>query len=87
VSVGTTVEDARWFRGRDTSKKFKSTCPDERCCRRPSDFLTSRGDGQAFPGAQINSSLFAAIPMGTFVGVDRVGIYDFLETRTPNAEA
>jgi predicted transcriptional regulator/DNA-binding XRE family transcriptional regulator len=83
VSVGTTFEDARWFRGRDTKKRFKSTCPDEKCCRRPSDFLASRWDGMAFPSAQLNSSLLAAIPTGTFTGVDRVGIYDFLESHTP----
>jgi predicted transcriptional regulator/plasmid maintenance system antidote protein VapI len=86
VSVGTTFEDARWFRGRDTKKRFKSTCPDERCCRRPSDFLASRWDAMAFPSAQLNSSLLAAIPTGTFTGVDRVGIYDFLESHTPTTE-
>lgn len=86
VSVGTTFEDARWFRGRDTKRRFKSTCPDERCCRRPSDSLASRWDGMALPSAQLNSSLLAAIPTGAFTGVDRVGIYDFLETHTPNSE-
>ncbi len=84
VSLGTTFEDARWFRGRDTKRRFKSTCPDERCCRRPSDALASRWDGMALPSAQLNSSLLAAIPTGTFTGVDRVGIYDFLETHTPS---
>ena len=83
VSVGTTFEDARWFRGRNTKKRFKSTCPDERCCRRPSDSLASRWDGMALPSAQLNSSLLAAIPTGTFTGVDRVGVYDFLESHTP----
>jgi predicted transcriptional regulator/plasmid maintenance system antidote protein VapI len=83
VSVGTTFEDARWFRGRNTKKRFKSTCPDERCCRRPSDSLASRWDGMALPSAQLNSSLLAAIPTGAFTGVDRVGVYDFLESHTP----
>ncbi len=86
VSVGTTFEDARWFRGRDTKKRFKSTCPDERCCRRPSDFLSSRWEGMVFPSAQLNSSLLAAIPTGTFTGVDRVGVFDFLESHTPSTE-
>lgn len=86
VSVGTTFEDARWFRGRDTRKRFKSTCPDERCCRRPSDGLASKWDGMALPSAQLNSSLLAAIPTGTFTGVDRVGIYEFLETHAPTVD-
>jgi hypothetical protein len=37
----------------------------------------------ALPSAQLNSSLLAAIPTGTFTGVDRVGVYDFLESHTP----
>ena len=86
VSLGTTFEDARWFRGRDTKKRFKSTCPDEWCCRRPSDALASRWDGMAWPSAQLNSSLLAAIPTGTFTGVDRVGVYDFLERHSPQSE-
>ncbi|NNN08749.1 MAG: helix-turn-helix domain-containing protein [Acidimicrobiaceae bacterium] len=87
VSLGTTFEDARWFRGRDTKRRFKSTCPDERCCRRPTDSLASRWEGMALPSAQLNSSLLAAIPTGTFTGVDRVGIYDFLESHTPASES
>ncbi|NNN09202.1 MAG: helix-turn-helix domain-containing protein [Acidimicrobiaceae bacterium] len=87
VSVGTTFEDARWFRGRDTKRRFKSTCPDETCCRRPSPQLASRWDGMAWPSAQLNSSLLAAIPTGTFTGVDRVGIYEFLERQTPGVDA
>ncbi len=87
VSVGTTFEDARWFRGRDTKRRFKSTCPDERCCRRPSDALASRWDTMALPSAQLNSSLLAAIPTGTFTGIDRVAIYDFLERHAPSPEA
>lgn len=86
VSLGTTFEDARWFRGRDTKKRFKSTCPDEQCCRRPSAVLASRWDGMAWPSAQLNSSLLAAIPTGTFTGVDHVDIYEFLESHTPSAE-
>ena len=86
VSVGTTFEDARWFRGRDTRRRFKSTCPDERCCRRPSDALAGRWDGMALPSAQLNSSLLAAIPTGTFTGIDRVAIYDFLERHAPSPE-
>jgi len=86
VSLGTTFEDARWFRGRDTKKRFKSTCPDEQCCRRPSAVLASRWDGMAWPSAQLNSSLLAAIPTGTFTGVDRVDIYEFLESHTPSAD-
>ena len=29
------VRAATWFRGRDTTVRHQSTCPDEACCRRP----------------------------------------------------
>src|SRR5579875_1793070 len=33
VTVGTTEEHARWFRGSDTPRRSRSSCPDPACCR------------------------------------------------------
>ena len=33
-----------WFRGRETTNREASTCPDENCCRRPDSALTGPGD-------------------------------------------
>ena len=35
LSVGVPYAQVKWFRGRDTTERSKSTCPDESCCRRP----------------------------------------------------
>src|SRR6478736_3368947 len=36
ITVGVPFDDARWWRGRETTDRAVSNCPDESCCRRPS---------------------------------------------------
>ncbi len=48
ITVGVPFDDARWWRGRETSDRAVSTCPDESCCRRPSAELTERWNGRAW---------------------------------------
>lgn len=79
VSVGVRFEDVRWFRGRETPHRTRSNCPDERCCKRASDDLTGKWQGAAWPEAATPTSLLAALPTGTFPGVDAHEVYEFLE--------
>ena len=85
VSVGTAFAHAKWFRGRDTSNRFHSGCPDESCCRRPPEGLASRWSGHAYPSARLNSSLHAAMPTSGFTGVDTTEVFEFLERHAPAA--
>ena len=81
--MGTRFADAKWFRGRDTTHRLVSRCPDESCCRAPEAALARRWDEKAWPSARLNSSLLAAMPTGTFTGVDRAAVYEFLEAHAP----
>jgi len=83
VSVGTKFAYSKWFRGRDTTVRLTSTCPDPACCRTPDVALAQRWSENAWPSARLNSSLLAAMPSGTFTGVDRVAVYEFLEAHAP----
>jgi len=83
VSVGTPFAHVKWFRGRDTTRRATSTCPDPSCCRMPAPALAQRWDGQATASARLNSSLFAAMPSGSFPGVDTLEVYEFLEAHAP----
>ena len=83
VSVGTPFAHVKWFRGRDTTTRHASTCPDPSCCRTPSAELAARWDAKATASARLNSSLFAAMPSGAFPGVDTLEVYEFLEARSP----
>ncbi|GLY00253.1 MULTISPECIES: XRE family transcriptional regulator [Actinoplanes] len=81
VTVGTPYEHARWFRGGDVSGRTVSTCPDPDCCRRAPAAMVDRWSGNAWPSARVHSHLLAALPPGTFPGVDNRDVYDFLERR------
>jgi transcriptional regulator with XRE-family HTH domain len=81
VTVGTPYEHARWFRGGDVTGRTVSTCPDPDCCRRPPTDLVTRWAGNAWPSARVHSHLLAALPPGTFPGVDNRDVYDFLDRR------
>ena len=79
VTVGVRFDDAQFFRGRDTDRRSRSRCPDEACCRRPASTLSARWDGAAWPSPRAHSHVLAALPAGTFPGVDLTEVYDFLE--------
>lgn len=83
VSVGTPFVHVKWFRGRDTPRRRASTCPDPACCRQPPAELAERWSSAAWPSARLHSSLLAAMPTGTFTGVDLTEVYEFLETHAP----
>lgn len=79
VSVGVAFGGVKWFRGRETPHRAQSFCPDDRCCRRASNELTRKWDHSSWPEAATPTSLLAALPTGTFPGVDSHEVYAFLE--------
>lgn len=83
VTIGLPYADARWFRGRDTTRRAKSACPDSPCCQRPPADLADRWDGRAWPSARAHSHVLAALPPDTFPGVDTTDVYTFLERHAP----
>ncbi|MGO4533665.1 helix-turn-helix domain-containing protein [Leifsonia sp. 2MCAF36] len=86
VSVGVPFEHVKWFRGRETSNRAVSRCPDDSCCKRPSGALAEVWEGKAWPAARTPTSLLAALPTGAFPGVDSTEVYTFLERHAPAAE-
>ena len=83
VSVGTPFAHVRWFRGRDTTNRFVSTCPDDACCKQPPSGLAEHWSAHSLPSPRLNSSLLATMPTGVFPGVDTTEVYEFLETHAP----
>jgi XRE family transcriptional regulator, fatty acid utilization regulator len=79
ITLGVPFDDARWFRGRDTTKRSQSACPDPACCLRPPARLAARWDGMAWPSARAHSHILSALPAGSFPGVDEADIYAFLD--------
>jgi len=85
VTVGVPFQHAKWFRGADAHRRRKSTCPSPSCCRRPPQELATKWSGHAWPSARAHSHLLAALPTGTFPGVDATDVYTFLERHAPQS--
>jgi transcriptional regulator with XRE-family HTH domain len=80
ITVGVPFNQAKWFRGRETTVRAVSTCPDDACCRRAPEGLAERWAGQAWPSARLHAHVLSPLPSGTFPGVDDASVYEFLET-------
>lgn len=87
VSVGVPFSLVKWFRGRETPHRSVSRCPDESCCRKAPAPLTQKWAAHAWPEARTPTSLLAALPTGTFPGVDATEVFQFLEQHEPDTEA
>ncbi|THG29062.1 helix-turn-helix domain-containing protein [Glaciibacter flavus] len=85
VSVGVPFAHVKWFRGRETAHRAVSRCPDESCCRRAPGGLEEKWADQSWPAARTPTSLLAALPTGSFPGVDPTEVYQFLESHAPRA--
>ncbi|MDO4241338.1 MAG: helix-turn-helix domain-containing protein [Microbacteriaceae bacterium] len=79
ITCGVHFDDARWFRGRDTTERTQSRCPDdETCCKRPSDAMLARWEGKSWASARMHQYILAPLPSGTFPGVNESEMYEFL---------
>jgi len=79
ITLGVPFADSRWFRGRETTTRMRSACPDGECCTRPPAALAERWEGNAWPSARAHSHILSALPAGSFPGVDDADIYEFLD--------
>jgi XRE family transcriptional regulator, fatty acid utilization regulator len=79
ITLGAPYDHSRWFRGRETTIRMRSTCPDGDCCQRPPAALAARWEGQVWPSARAHSHVLLALPSGSFPGVDEADVFEFLE--------
>ncbi len=79
ITLGVPYEHSRWFRGRDSTRRTTSACPDGDCCQHPPAALAARWDGMAWPSARAHSHVLLALPSGSFPGVDETDVYEFLD--------
>jgi predicted transcriptional regulator/DNA-binding XRE family transcriptional regulator len=79
VTLGVPYEHSRWFRGRESTVRHRSACPDGDCCQRPPAELAARWEGHAWPSARAHSHVLSVLPAGSFPGVDEADVYEFLD--------
>lgn len=83
VSVGVPFDQVRWMRGRETTQRRVSRCPDPRCCTQPPPDLAREWQGQVWPSARAHSHLLAVMPPGVFPGVDETEVLRFVAEHAP----
>jgi transcriptional regulator with XRE-family HTH domain/predicted transcriptional regulator len=79
ITIGVPFSHAKWFRGRETTNRTLSRCPDVTCCKSPSNELADRWAGKAWTSAKLHAHILSPLPSGTFPGVDDQELYAFLE--------
>ncbi len=79
ITVGVPFASAKWFRGRETSTRRASRCPDPSCCRQPDAALAARWAPHAWPSAAVHAHILSPLPTGHFPGVDDAEVYAFLD--------
>ena len=79
ITLGVPFDHSRWFRGRESTIRTRSRCPDGDCCQRAPAALAERWEGMAWPSARAHSHVLSVLPSGAFPGVDDVDIYEFLD--------
>ena len=87
ITVGVPFADAKWFRGRETSNREHSTCPDPVCCKHPPSDLAERWRGKAWTSAKLHAHILSPLPSGTFPGVDDQELYAFLDEHAGGGES
>ncbi|MGH9279044.1 MAG: XRE family transcriptional regulator, partial [Acidimicrobiales bacterium] len=83
ITIGTRAADAHQFRGHQTTHRAVSACPDGECCRRPPADLAARWRGRVWPSVRVPGYVIAALPAGSYPGVDFSEVYDFLDRHAP----
>jgi predicted transcriptional regulator len=83
ITVGVPYVHAKWFRGRETTVRQRSTCPDVACCRLPGEEQSERWQGKSWPSAALHAQVLAPLPAGSFPGVDDAEVYAFLSRHAP----
>lgn len=79
ISFGVPFAAAKWFRGRETTTRTVSRCPELTCCRQPEPRLAGYWSERSWPSATVHAHVLAPLPSGTFPGVDDSEVYAFLE--------
>jgi transcriptional regulator with XRE-family HTH domain/predicted transcriptional regulator len=79
ITLGVPFAESKWFRGRETTRRENSRCPDASCCKRPPADLAEHWRSRAWASAKVHAHIFSPLPSGTYPGVDDRELYEFLQ--------
>lgn len=84
ITLGVRFEDARWFRGRDTTNRRTSTCPDPACCREPdADLADSWGD-DVIVSARSQNRILGLLAPDPYPYLDMPEVLEVVDRHSPS---
>lgn len=78
-TVGVRFEDARVFRGRNTSRQLVSSCPDGSCCKQAPEDLGRRWDGRLEVHPRLQERLLGLLSTDIANPIETTSLYEFAE--------
>ncbi len=82
ITLGVHFDDARWFRGRDTTRRRTSTCPDPSCCRMPPEELAERWSDHVIVSARSQSRILGLMAPDPYPELDMPEVLSLVDTHS-----
>jgi hypothetical protein len=79
VTLGVPFTEARWFRGRDTTNRETSTCPDPTCCRLPSPDLAGKWADKVIVSARSQDRILGLLRPDPYPELDMPEVLEVVE--------
>jgi predicted transcriptional regulator/transcriptional regulator with XRE-family HTH domain len=79
VTIGVRFADAHWFRGRETTNRETSACPDPMCCRMPSVELTEKWSNKVVVSARSQSRILGLLAPDPYPELDMPEVLGLVE--------
>ncbi|MDP9494456.1 MAG: helix-turn-helix domain-containing protein [Actinomycetota bacterium] len=82
VTLGVRFADAHWFRGRETTNRETSTCPDPLCCRMPSAELTEKWSDKVIVSARAQHRILGLLAPDPYPELDMPEVLRVVEAHS-----
>jgi transcriptional regulator with XRE-family HTH domain/predicted transcriptional regulator len=82
VTLGVRFADAHWFRGRETSNRETSTCPDPSCCRMPSVELSEKWSNKVIVSARSQQRILGLLAPDPYPELDMPEVLGLVEAHS-----
>lgn len=83
VTFGVGFDDAQYLRGRETSNRRRSNCPDGACCRRPNRELGLAWEGKIVASPRAQARIIGMLAPDPYPKLDLAEIYELVERHQP----
>jgi len=85
ITLGVRFDDSRWFRGRETTNRARSTCPEPACCRAPSLELMTRWGDRVVVSARSQTRILGLLAPDPYPELDMPEILGLVDDHAPHS--